>query len=57
MSGTGERIYTGSIGMERDGGSDHDAHKPLSASSRPAKGNQDDFFDSWQTIVYNLDLY
>lgn len=57
MSGTGERIYTGSIGMERDGGSDHDAHKPLSASSRPANGNQDDFFDSWQTIVYNLDLY
>lgn len=46
MSGTGERIYTGSIGMERDGGSDHDAHKPLSASSRPANGNQDDFFDS-----------
>lgn len=46
MSGTGERIYTGSIGMERDGGSDHEAHKPLSTSSRPANGNQDDFFDS-----------
>lgn len=66
VSGTGERVYSGSLGMERDGSGSQDghsnqnasfSHKPPSASSHLTNGHQDDFFDSWQQVVYNLDLY
>lgn len=68
--GTGERVYSGSISQEKGfgsrtgkdstGTSNQDtsfSHKPPSASTRVTNGNQDDFFDSWQKVVYNLDLY
>lgn len=37
--GIGERIYIGSIGMERDGGFDYDVYKLFSVLFRFVNGN------------------